>query len=33
MFAKRPSKVEVYNDLNKKIASLFRVLPDKNKIR
>lgn len=33
LLGKRPSKVEVYNDLNKKMASLFRVLSDKDKTR
>lgn len=31
LLGKRPSKVEVYNDLNRKMVSLFRVLADKNK--
>lgn len=31
LLGKRPSKVEVYNDLNKKMSSLFNVLSDKRK--
>ena len=31
LLGKRPSKVEVYNDLNNKLTSLFKVLSDKNK--
>ena len=31
LLANRPSKIEVYNDLNHKLASLFRVLSDKQK--
>ncbi|CDL86683.1 DNA adenine methylase [Xenorhabdus cabanillasii] len=31
LLGKRPSKVEVYNDLNKKMTSLFNVLSDKRK--
>ncbi|EJF5604168.1 DNA adenine methylase [Salmonella enterica] len=33
LLGKRPSKVEVYNDLNHKMASLFRVLSDQAKTR
>lgn len=33
LLGKRPSKVEVYNDLNHKMASLFRVLSDRDKTR
>lgn len=33
LLGKRPSKVEVYNDLNQKMSSLFRVLSDKSKTR
>lgn len=33
LLGKPPSKVEVYNDLNDKMACLFRVLSDKNKTR
>lgn len=31
LLGKRPSKIEVYNDLNQKMSSLFRVLADKEK--
>lgn len=31
LLGKKPSRVEVYNDINKKLVSLFRVLSDKNK--
>ncbi|WP_122377065.1 DNA adenine methylase [Pseudomonas caricapapayae] len=31
LLGKKPSKVEVYNDLNKKMSSLFNVLSDKRK--
>jgi|SRR5471030_910625 len=31
LLGKRPSKVEVYNDLNRKMTSLFNVLSDKRK--
>lgn len=33
LLGKRPSKVEVYNDLNRKMASLFQVLADKTKTK
>lgn len=33
LLGKKPAKVEVYNDLNRKMASLFRVLSDKEKTR
>lgn len=33
LLGKRPSKVEVYNDINKKMASLFNVLSDKQKTK
>lgn len=33
LLGKRPSKVEVYNDLNRKMVSLFQVLSDKEKTK
>lgn len=33
LLGKRPCKVDVYNDINKKMFSLFRVLKDKDKTR
>jgi DNA adenine methylase len=33
LLGKRPSKVEVYNDLNRKMTSLFNVLSDKEKTK
>ena len=33
LLGKRPSKVEVYNDLNKKMTCLFNVLSDKSKTK
>jgi DNA adenine methylase len=33
LFAKPPSKIEIYNDLHSGVVSLYRVLKDKNKLK